>query len=364
MSYSADCATWREIQMQPAVWREWADQLQTRSRQIQDWIAARGIREVWFCGAGSSAYIGDVICARPHPHLTLRGVATTDIVACPQDYFPIPDDVLVVQFGRSGNSSETVGLLDLLDRSAPHVARLHITCNSESALATRQSAGSGETQVLLLPDDTHDAGFAMTASFTTMLLSALAVLDHGVDLPSRLELLADRAEGILAGLTANGMIQRPERAIFLGSGPLKGIARESALKVLELTSGQTLTQWDSTLGYRHGPKAAAAPAARFAVMVHPDAHTARYDLDVAREIAQQYPEAEVVTFGARGCDVTVEGCGDAAWDGVLFVLVAHVWSVMWSDALGLQIDNPFAGHGTLSRVVSGVTLYPWDAAQA
>jgi tagatose-6-phosphate ketose/aldose isomerase len=32
--------------------------------------------------------------------------------------------------------------------------------------------------------------------------------------------------------------------------------------------------------------------------------------------------------------------------------------VRWSDALGLPVDDPFAGQGTLTRVVSGVQLYP------
>jgi tagatose-6-phosphate ketose/aldose isomerase len=32
--------------------------------------------------------------------------------------------------------------------------------------------------------------------------------------------------------------------------------------------------------------------------------------------------------------------------------------VMWSDALGLNIDDPFVGQSTLSRVVSNVRLHP------
>jgi tagatose-6-phosphate ketose/aldose isomerase len=43
---------------------------------------------------------------------------------------------------------------------------------------------------------------------------------------------------------------------------------------------------------------------------------------------------------------------------VLPVLLAQVLAVVWSDSLGLPVDDPFAGMGTLSRVVSGVKLYP------
>src|SRR5699024_6931259 len=44
------------------------------------------------------------------------------------------------------------------------------------------------------------------------------------------------------------------RIIFLGSGPLLGIARESHLKVQELCDGEVIGKFDSFLGFRHGPK--------------------------------------------------------------------------------------------------------------
>ena len=46
------------------------------------------------------------------------------------------------------------------------------------------------------------------------------------------------------------------------------------------------------------------------------------------------------------------------WNVVLPIAIAQVLAVRWSDALGLPVDDPFAGLGTLSRVVSGVRLYP------
>ena len=100
----------------------------------------------------------------------LRAVATTDLVARPHAYLN-GRRVLMVNFGRSGNSAETLGTLDLLDVLAPASPRLNITCNAGSALATRPAA---DQRVIVLPEATHDAGFAMTSSFSTMLLTALA----------------------------------------------------------------------------------------------------------------------------------------------------------------------------------------------
>ena len=62
--------------------------------------------------------------------------------------------------------------MDVLDARNPGAPRLNITCNGDSALAHR----AGENgRVIRLPEETHDTGFAMTSSFSTMLLTALAL---------------------------------------------------------------------------------------------------------------------------------------------------------------------------------------------
>lgn len=345
--------TWREIHAQPDIWRGFADELASQAREIAGWINHRGIDEVWLCGAGTSAFIGQILAAEMTNGPCLVAVATTDYVAAPTTIRPTGKRLLVVQFGRSGDSSETVGMLDLMDQLLPEADRLHITCNADSALATRAAPGPGEQRVLVLPEATHDRAFAMTSSFSTMLLSAAAILGHG-SVPAQIATLATELEGIL-GRAAKLDQPRPERAIFLGSGALTGAARECALKVLELTAGQTMTQWDSTLGFRHGPKAAITPGSDIYVLLHPDHHTARYDADIAAEIRRQFPDNRVLTIGPAG-DISIAGTGVAAVDAVLYVGVAQVLATRWSDSLGLNVDNPFAG-GALSRVVSGVKLY-------
>jgi tagatose-6-phosphate ketose/aldose isomerase len=46
-----------------------------------------------------------------------------------------------------------------------------------------------------------------------------------------------------------------------------------------------------------------------------------------------------------------------------YVVFAQTFAFLQSLSLGLRPDVPNAG-GTVSRVVRGVTLYPWDAAGA
>lgn len=350
--------TSREINAQPAIWRDWAATLASTATEIREWIDTRAPREIWLSGAGTSAYIGESLAR----HVTGNGplllpLATTDLVACPALGATRPGPILSLQFGRSGNSSETVGLLDLLDTHIPQADRLNITCNEDSALATRHGPGPGEGRSIILPPETHDRGFAMTSSFTTMYLTALACLNDELDPEAALPALADSAAAILPQLWSR-KAPRPSRAIFLGSGGLTGIARESALKVLELTAGQTITQWDSTLGFRHGPKAAVDGSTAVYIMIHPDAQTARYDRDLAAEIRQQFPDIDVTTIGGEDCDITLDLTGSAG-DPVLYVLPAQILAHRWSLELGLHVDDPFAGRN-LTRVVSGVKLYGWQ----
>lgn len=354
MTDLTDFATWREIQAQPTIWAAWGAQLDVAG--LRSWIDAQIVDEVWFCGAGSSAYIGEMAVAALEGGPRLRAVATTDLVTRPWAYLT-GRKPLVVSFGRSGNSAETLGVLDALDALAPDAPRLNITCNSTSALATRAAR---DQRVVVLPDATHDAGFAMTSSFSTMLLTALALFDRSVaigEVSARLETLSDDLIRLLPKFeTFAKAARRPDRVVFVGSGPLTHAAREAALKVMELAAGQIPALWDSTLGFRHGPKSFVRGATDLWVFGSDDAHTAQYDTDLVAELRAQFP-GSVTTLVGPGGDVAVPTGG---WGIILPVVLAQVMAVVWSDALGLPVDDPFAGQGTLSRVVSGVRLYPVD----
>lgn len=348
-------ATWREIHAQPAIWADWATALPLTD--LRGWIAAQKAREVWFCGAGTSAYIGDILVAglEGQPGPRLRAVPTTDIVARPQAYLGGGGRPLIVQFGRSGNSAESLGTLDALDALAPDAPRLHITCNPAGALARR--AAPGPLRVITLPEATHDAGFAMTSSFSTMLLTALLLFDEGPD-SARLPRLAAQLRDLLPRL-ADFAAQTPPpgRIVFLGTGPLAFAARECALKVMELAAGRIPALWDSTLGFRHGPKSFVTGDTRIVLLASPEAPAALYEADLASELRAQFPDTPTTTIGPGG-DIDLALPEGPLWSAPLVVALGQILAVHWSSALGLDVDDPFAGQGTLSRVVSGVTLHP------
>ena len=340
-----DSATWAEIHAQPAIWTAWGASLDVQG--LRAWVAATGATEVWFCGAGSSAYVGEIVTAALEGQGAFRAVPTTDLVSRPRAYLANRKP-LVVSFGRSGNSTESIGVLDALDALAPDAPRLNITCNANSALAARPGTNG---RALILPEATHDAGFAMTSSFTTMLLTALAVFDTTVpagDVPALMARLGRQLDAALPRLQATPV---PERAVFLGAGPLAFAAREAALKVMELAAGQIPALWDSTLGFRHGPKSFVLGDTAITLFLSPDPHARAYDDDLAEELRAQFPQARIQAEAIAAFEP--EG-----WGAVLAVATAQVQAVLWSAALNQNVDDPFAGKGTLTRVVSGVRLHP------
>lgn len=356
----SEWATWREIRQQPEVWVKAMAQLAPQRAACQRWIASLDVDEVWFCGAGTSAYIGEILVASlpARKDMRFRAVASTDLVATPRRFLDGRSRPLVVSFGRSGNSTESRGTLDLIDRLAPATPRLNITCNGDSLLATRQPLPGGAQRVIVLPEETHDSGFAMTSSFTTMLLAALAVFGdlNGEALTQTTAGLAFAARSLLPA--AERLVHataRPERIVFVGSGPGAAVAREAALKVMELTAGAVPALSESSLGFRHGPKSFVTDRTLIVQFAARELPARLYDADLAAELRAQYGNGAVLAVGPEHSDFPLPDFGRL--QPLLQILLPQVAAVIWANGLGLNVDDPFSGTGKLSRVVSHVTLH-------
>jgi tagatose-6-phosphate ketose/aldose isomerase len=367
--------TVREIAQQPALWRE-VDRIVSASRDSLDaflrpLVARRDLRVV-LTGAGTSAFAGQVL----QPALTRRlgrrvdAVATTDLVADPRGCLAEDVPTLLVSFARSGDSPESVAATALADQVLSEAYHLVITCNEQGRLA-REHAELAKSHVLLMPPGSNDRGFAMTSSFTCMTLAALLALG-GSAYDGVAERLARAAESITESSavdrTVGTLLERaPERIVFLGSGPLKGLAEESALKVLELTGGTLMAVAETSLGFRHGPKAVLNDRSVAVVYVSNDPYTRKYDQDIYAELRGNLPAGNVVRV-CSDCGEGTEGTGADAWplpglDGVedvalalSAVVYAQLIALRASLARGLRPDNPFPS-GEINRVVQGVTLH-------
>ena len=123
-------------------------------------------------GAGTSSFVGECLA----PAMARRGrrveaIATTDLVAGPQSWLSRSTPTLLVSFARSGNSPESIAALELAEQHVEHCAHLVVTCNADGALFKR-ARGTTNAHAILLPEASNDRSFAMTSSFTGMLLAA------------------------------------------------------------------------------------------------------------------------------------------------------------------------------------------------
>ena len=366
-----------EIAQQPAVWRETGEILRSRGEDIgaflRPLLGRRDLRVV-LTGAGTSAFVGEILAPALARRLGRRvdAVATTDLVSNPNEYLAEDLPTLLVSFARSGNSPESVAATDLADRRLSECHHLVLTCDAGGRLYEDHS-GADRSFALLMPEAANDQGFAMTSSFTSMLLAAWLVLS-GAAPGGLIERLASAAETLLAArydgareLASSGY----ERVVYLGSGPLKGLAHESALKMLELTAGVVVTLFDSPMGFRHGPKSILDGRTLAVVYVSGDPHTRRYDLDLLAELRRSMRPDSVIAVSA-GPGAGPEGRGIWMLDGLEgvedpalalpFVLVAQLLGLCFSLALGRTPDNPFPDQ-EVNRVVRGVTIHPPESSR-
>jgi len=319
-------------------------------------------------GAGSSAYVGEIVADQINASwpCQVRAVSTTSLLTHPALYLEAGAPTLLVSFARSGNSPESLAAVELLRDFVPGARFLNITCNADGALA-RHSAQDAHTFNLLMPAASCDRGFAMTSSFSCMLLAALhafapqeptsgsaaerlPALDDLADLADQ---ALDRWAAPVAALAAPGLA----RVVYLGSGPLEALAREAALKVLELTAGSVMAMSNTALGFRHGPKAAVNRHTLVVLFRSTDPLARRYEQDLLDELRRDQVASACLTVGNGGDFALATPAWPDAWLAPLWLLMAQQFALHQSAVLQLRPDNPFTG-GIVNRVVQGVTIYP------
>jgi tagatose-6-phosphate ketose/aldose isomerase len=361
--------TAREIEQQPRMLERSHALVAGLHAQIEAFIAPvahdRNARII-LTGAGTSAYIGQCLAPLLDRQLAARvdAVPTTDIVSSPHLYLDPATPLLLVSFGRSGNSPESLAAIALAEQSVEDVRHLVVTCNAQGALC---GMTLGKAMTLLLPEETHDVSFAMTSSFSCMMYATLAALMPAGTLDARIAPIARATRRVihetLASLQALAL-RGHDRVVYLGSGLMQGLAREAALKLGELSNGAVATCFDSPLGFRHGPKTFITARTLVVVFVSNDPLTRRYDHDLLDELRRERCAARVIEVSAQpreeaAADTLLVPEMSSAEDVDLlwpYVAVAQIYAFHVSRALGLSPDNPNK-QGTVNRVVQGVRLY-------
>lgn len=363
--------TLREILHQPATWLHTGTQMAALSDQLRTLVT--GMRTVVLTGSGSSEYAGECVQFPLQKRLLVptQAIGGGALLTHGSHAINPLQPGLMVSLGRSGDSPESVEAISIILETKPAIGHLVVTCNADGRMATIYR-DNPRVKVVVLADNTNDRSLVMTSSFTNMVLAAtflgfLERPDQYVALTRSLsekagELLSEHIDR-LASLARRGF----DRVIFLASGARLGAARESALKMVEMTAGRVFAVSESYLGLRHGPMSAVHPNTLVVCFLSSDPLVRAYESDLIRELNHKQLGRAKLIFGEevppdllQSNDVVIDcpGLKILGDDNmpVLDVIVGQVLAFFRCIKEGLQPDSP-SNDGVINRVVQNFTLH-------
>ncbi|MEO6964936.1 MAG: tagatose-6-phosphate ketose isomerase [Acidobacteriaceae bacterium] len=369
-----------EILQQPATWATTFLNFQQRQSEIEAFLKSAGISAgshqhpiVFLIGAGTSDYIGQALAClfQQKWQCEVAAVASTDLLTNMEDYVLRDRQYLWISFSRSGDSAEGVAVLERALAEYPNILHLVVSCNANGKMIL---AHRSKPQVfgLLLDDACNDRGLAMTSSFTNMVVcgQCLANIWTMDEYEPILHALIANGEKILesaaecAALLADGPYTS---ACFIGSGSMKAVAKESALKLSELTAGRIRTMSESSLGLRHGPLAALNEETLFVCFVSSDHRRQQYEIDLLKGIGNKGVVPVRVAVGIEGSP-ELRGASEFfvtsglrlsipdAYRPPLDVIFGQMLGLFFSLRCGLKPDVP-SPTGVITRVVQNVHIH-------
>ncbi len=375
-----DCVTWKEIIQQPSIWKEEIEIVRENLEAIGNFIEkidAEKVKVV-FTGAGSSEFVGNTLCSYVNSKVDIDVVSipTTDIVSMPEQYLDENTATILVSCARSGNSPESVAAVEIADKLVKNIHHIFITCNAEGKLAQISKTGDNKF-LLLMPERTNDKGFAMTGSFSSMVVAGVLVLlrkdfEGMAERVTYVANLVDRnIENILANAEQIAALDI-ERIVYLGDGAGKGLAEEVSLKVLELTGGKLASFYNTFLGFRHGPKSIVNDKTAIVCMMSNNKYTRIYELDLLKEFKNEGGKKKIIVLDTIH-DEEVKANADFYFSfadeklgeiedvfaSLSYLVCGQLISLVKSASLGINPDNP-CPTGEVNRVVKGVIIHEYN----
>ncbi|MGA8491365.1 MAG: tagatose-6-phosphate ketose isomerase [Terriglobales bacterium] len=369
-----------EIAQQPVTWESTFSLFEKRRTALAEFLENSGLNNsgrskltVFLVGAGSSDYVGISL-----GHL-LRRLWRCEVAVIPStsllthaEQWLIPDcNYLWISFSRSGDSPESVSVIERALVRHPNIRHVVVSCNAEGRMI-RCVAGKRQAFSVVLDDAANDRGLAMTSSFSNMVVfgQCMAHIDDPTLYEPILSRLVEAGKTFLprAADAAAALAAEPYgRICFLGSGALEGAAVESGLKVLELTAGRMLTMSESALGLRHGPMAALDKTTLLVAFLSSDETVACYERDLLHEVAKKQLVKTRIAVGGHS-EMPLDGLAErylvpdihtAVPDDCrppVDVMFGQLLGLFFSLRWNLTPDHP-SPSGVISRVVENVKIY-------
>jgi tagatose-6-phosphate ketose/aldose isomerase len=371
----------REIWQQPETWAMTYQKCVNQQAALNDALRRAGIGRgnvssptVYLVGAGTSDYTGRALAPllRRRWGCEVWPLPSTTLLTEFQEFHRPGREYLWISFSRSGESPEGVALLERALNEKREIRHLVITCNQHGAMAQLCARHPDRALVLALDEAVNDRGLAMTSSFSNMVLAGqcVAQLDDLGQFGEVVSRISENGRQFLP-LAAESAVEVTTmgctRACFVGSGALRAVADESALKVVELSAGKVTTLAETPLGLRHGPMSSVNEQTVFVGFLSSEPAKRGYELDLLREIDQKrLGRVRLVVTCGDGEDVSdladyrlPVGCGldfPDCFRPVIDVMLGQLIGLFASMRCGLKPDQP-SPSGTITRVVQPIKLY-------
>ena len=373
--------TAKEILQQPKLWKETLENFKKTKNNLEEYLKKIGLNEefqVIFTGAGTSEYIGNILelFLKKNSNLEFKSIGTTEILNNPSNYLKKNRKILLVSFARSGDSPESVGVVNLMNENIKDIYHLFITCNKEGALAKILEENK-KAFLLLMPEKSNDKSFAMTSSFSCMLLSGILAFSSNIE--KKYEEIEKIIE--LASKELNRKYEKikklaeedHKRIVILGSGILSGLGQELALKIMELSAGKVVAVNNTTLGFRHGPKSIINEKTIIFNLINESKYAKKYDEDLLEEMKSDEKANKIVVYCInknekieKNADelIFIEKNDNNILDNQLaslfiYLVYGQMYAFFKSQYLGNTTDNPFPT-GEVNRVVKKFKIYKFE----
>ena len=245
--------TLSEIYNQAASCLRTVELAQERSLILEQFLPLDTYTDIILTGCGSSHHLA--LCASYAWSETLgrpvAAIASSELAHFPQRYLARKARPLVLAISRSGDTTEVKLAVERLRRD--YGARSLAITTEGNQVARVCDAG-------IVFDECLERSVVMTQAFTCILVGLYLLVDGAVTGARRTSEIGEIPRLISAAFQTTENVVRPlaenlniSRFFFLGSGPMKGLADECALKVTEMALDTAFSY--RTLEFRHGPKA-------------------------------------------------------------------------------------------------------------
>ncbi|MEG1462033.1 SIS domain-containing protein [Anaerorhabdus sp.] len=363
-----------EIERQPLLWKQVIEDVEKNILSIEKFLEKIDFEntEIILCGAGSSALAASVVenTLRNKLSLDVKVVKSTELILQPEVYLKTDKTVLFVSYGSSGSTPESVEAVRLAQKLCKDYYQMFVLCSSKGIIPNQYK--NDRTLYIPLPSNTKGNSFAATAEFTCLILQTLAIFDYkNIEDYKK---FVDYAEKEARDIFENKIEMIKEISMLdtiamttVGSLEYEVLSAESALKAVEMTSGLFLSNNNSSIEYRHGPKLIMNSPILCLHYIYPDQLISKYDIDMMNEVATDHLKGTVIGVGFKQ-ERKIETSyffelseNDMVYKKpvlgtLLYALVMQALLVHISLKLGIKVDWPSTDE-QVPKVANRVIIY-------